>query len=297
MAVFSTSGSMAIPEVADSRAATSRASRSISASLNGGSRTSSRALRSAGRRCSSVVSAAGVVSLNTTTRPDGDGGQHLIEQGCGRSLVRAARRELQEVRDIPEHPLFDRELGGEAVEALFELAEVLLPGHQARRAGLEHGPALRGRAHRQQDQKARLSRAGFADDEHRSKWARSGRQSSAVASCSLMLVVLEQQLLVGVRFDEPAERLQERAIQRVAPPGGQRRQEGCADGCSILRRRLSVAARSGGGSLDSASPNPGMSPSSRRAAKCSASIAATSGCSLQYGGAMQDERPERAAAR
>ncbi len=71
-----------------------------------------------------------------------------------------------------------------------------------------------------------------------------------------------------------------RALRRQAVSAARR---AWADGCSILRRRLSVAARSGGGSLDSASPNPGVSPSSRRAAKCSASIAETSGCSLQYG--------------
>ena len=136
----------------------------------------------------------------------GDGRQHLIEQGCGRSRVRAAGRELQEVRDVPEHPLFDGELGGEAVEPLFELPEVLLSGHQARRTGLEDGPALCGRSHRQQDQKARLSRTGFADDEYRPEW---GVQDGILGRRELLFDarVLEQQLLAGVRFDEPAERL------------------------------------------------------------------------------------------
>ena len=138
-------------------------------------------------------------------------------------------------------PLLDGELGRHALQALLELAEELLPGHQARRPGLEHGPStIDGAAHEQHHER-RLARARLTDHEGRARGRvqqkRRGRRQRLANG-----LVLDPQLVFAVALDEAPHRLQEWAIQRLTPPGVQLGEErlrvGVADGAQQGLRGL-----------------------------------------------------------
>src|SRR5688572_18883546 len=133
--------------------------------------------------------------------------------------MHAARRELQEIRRVPQHALVSGKLNRQPTQTLLELSDVGLPRLQMHATGLEQRPAVGLRTHREQGHKARFPAARLTDDEHRTRRL---MKHTHLTSCEDFAngVVLDEQRTIGVVFDEAAKRLQVLTIQRRAPEGG-----------------------------------------------------------------------------
>ena len=108
--------------------------------------------------------------LGPHDQPAGDDrGEDLVEHARRLSLMGAAARHQQDVRDVPDQLLGRGQLLDRALDAAFELAEPLLAGHQVGGAGLEHAPAFALEPLREEPQERRLAHAVLAADQQRSR--------------------------------------------------------------------------------------------------------------------------------
>ena len=124
----------------------------------------------------------------------GDRRKDLIEDARGLTLVGAAQRDLQDVGDVPDELLGDRELLDGALDPPLELAEPLLSRHEIGPARLEHCPSLAVEPPGEQAQKRRL-----ADPSLSARQQRAGRRLAR--GCLRRL----QRVLPGVGLDQCVE--------------------------------------------------------------------------------------------
>jgi hypothetical protein len=103
--------------------------------------------------------------------PGGDCREYLIENACALPLMRAAPRELQQIRNVPDEFLGNGNFLCGLANAALELPEPYLPRHKIRAARLEYVPALAAQPAREYPQERGLAHEGLSRKQERSRHA------------------------------------------------------------------------------------------------------------------------------